>query len=66
MLFGRVDPQSLYELAKLVGRDFKNDQEDVRLLERHGLVRVARESRGKRRVEVPRVPFEEIALKIAI
>jgi predicted transcriptional regulator len=59
-------PQSLYELARQVGRDFKNVQEDIRLLERHGLVRVARESRGKRTVKVPQVHFEEIALKIVI
>ncbi len=59
-------PGSLYELAKLAKRDFKNVQEDIRLLERHGLVRIARESRGKRKVKVPHVPFEEIALRIAI
>ncbi len=59
-------PDSLYELAKIVGRDFKNVQEDIRLLERHGLVRIAKEPRGKRTVKVPRVPFEEIALRIAI
>jgi predicted transcriptional regulator len=59
-------PDSLYELAKIVDRDFKNVQEDIRLLERHGLVRIAKEFRGKRTVKVPRVPFQEIALKIAI
>ncbi len=59
-------PGSLYELAKMLKRDFKNVQEDIRILERHGLVRIARQPRGKRKVKVPRVPFEEIALKIAI
>lgn len=59
-------PGSLYELAKMVKRDFKNVQEDIRILEKHGLVRIARQQRGKRKVKVPRVPFEEIALKIAI
>ena len=59
-------PESLYELAKLVRRDFKNVQEDVRLLERHGLVRITQEPRGKRKVKVPRVSFQEIALRIAI
>ena len=59
-------PESLYELAKLVKRDFKNVQEDVRLLERHGLVRITPETRGKRKVKVPRVSFQEIALRIAI
>ena len=59
-------PGSIYELAKLTGRDLKNVQEDVRILERHGLVQIAKLPRGSRKVKVPRVPFEEIALKIAI
>ena|SRR5208337_1730214 len=59
-------PNSIYQLAKLTGRDLKNVQEDVRILERHGLVRIAKRPRGSRKVKVPRVPFEEIALKIAI
>src|SRR5262249_40346016 len=59
-------PGSLYELAKMVGRDFKNVQEDIGILERHGLVRITKEPRGKRKVKVPQVPFEEIALRIAI
>jgi predicted transcriptional regulator len=59
-------PGSLYELAKMVNRDFKNVQEDIRILERHGLVRITKEPHGKRKVKVPHVPFEEIALKIAI
>ena len=56
----------LYELARMVGRDLKNVQDDIRILERHGLVRVAKRPRGTRTVKVPRVPFEAITLKIAI
>ena len=59
-------PASLYELAKMVSRDFKNVQQDIRILERHGLVRITRKPRGKRSVKVPQVLFEEIALRIAI
>ena len=59
-------PSSLYELAGMVGRDFKNVQEDIRILEKHGLVRIYKEPRGKRTVKVPEVLFEEISLKIAI
>ena len=59
-------PGSLYELAKIVGRDFKNVQEDIEILERHGLVQITKEPRGKRKVKVPQVPFEEIALRIEI
>ncbi len=56
----------LLGLAKMVNRDFKNVQEDIRILERHGLVRISKEPRGKRKLKVPQVLFEEIALKIAI
>jgi predicted transcriptional regulator len=59
-------PSSLYELAKMLSRNFKNVQEDIALLERHGLVRVSKEPKGKRKVKVPEVPFEQIALKFAI
>ncbi len=59
-------PRSLYELAKMVNRDFKNVQEDSGILQRHGLVRISKRPRGKRKVKVPQVLFEEIALKIAI
>ena len=59
-------PGSIYELAKMSDRDLKNIQEDVRILERHGLVQIASSPRGQRKVKVPKVPFEEIALKIAI
>jgi predicted transcriptional regulator len=60
-------PGSIYELAKLVGRDLKNVQGDLKLLEQYGLVRLDRARRtGKRRVKVPRAACSEIALKIAI
>ncbi|MGH7813994.1 MAG: hypothetical protein ACREQI_08335 [Candidatus Binataceae bacterium] len=59
-------PRSIYELAGIVDRDLKNVQEDVRILERHGLVKIAKRPRGKRIVKAPRVPFDEIALRIAI
>ena len=60
-------PGSIYELAKLVGRDLKNVQDDLRILEHYGLVRLSRGHRGgKRKVRVPEALFGEIALKIAI
>ena len=59
-------PGSLYELARMVKRDFKNVQQDIGILERHGLVRISTEPPGKRKVKVPQVPFEQISLKIAI
>ncbi len=60
-------PGSIYELAKMLRRDLKNVQGDLKLLERYGLVRMSQEHRrGKRQVKVPRTIFRQIALKIAI
>jgi predicted transcriptional regulator len=60
-------PGSIYELAKMVGRDQKNVQDDLRLLENYGLIRMTEAVRsGKRRVRVPQAPFDQIELKIAI
>ena len=60
-------PGSIYELAKMVSRDLKNVQDDLRLLETYGLIRMAdATSSGKRRVRVPQAVFDQIELKIAI
>lgn len=59
-------PGSIYALAKVVNRDLKNVQDDIRILERHGLVKITKRPRGSRKIKVPEVPFEEIALRIAI
>lgn len=61
-------PGSMYALAHRVGRDLKNVQQDLRLLESYGLVRMARSrASGKgRQTKAPRALFREIALKIAI
>jgi predicted transcriptional regulator len=60
-------PGSIYELAKSTGRDLKNVQDDLRLLERYGLVRIGHgRSSGRRKVRIPKALFNEIALRIAI
>ena len=63
----RYRPRSIYELAKLLNRDLKNIQDDLRLLEEYGLVRMTRKRGvGRRKVKTPEALFEEIALKVAI
>jgi len=61
-------PGSMYALARRIGRDLKNVQQDLKLLESYGLVRLAGSRRaGKgRRTKAPQALFREIALKIAI
>jgi predicted transcriptional regulator len=60
-------PGSIYELAKIVQRDLKNVQDDLRLLARYELVRMgAGRGTGNRKVKIPTAPFDQIALEIAI
>ena len=60
-------PGSIYALAKTVKRDLLIVQQDLRILEEYGLIRMTAASRaGKRRVKIPEALFAEIALKIAI
>jgi predicted transcriptional regulator len=60
-------PGSIYELAKTVSRDLKNVQQDLRILESYGLIRMSPARRhGRRLAKVPEAPFDEITLKIAI
>jgi predicted transcriptional regulator len=51
----------------MIGRDLKNVQDDLRILETYGLIRLPSGTRsGNRRVRIPQAAFEQIALKIAI
>jgi len=56
-------PKSIYALAKLVGRDFKNVHSDVRLLADVGLVELR--SSGKRDAVVPVALYSGLDLDLA-
>ncbi len=58
-------PDSVYQLARLVGRDFKNVHADVQALAAYGLISLKKAQTG-RRTSVPRVPFSAIELRIAV
>ena len=58
-------PDSVYQLARLVGRDFKNVHADVHTLASYGLVSL-KKARAGRRPSVPRVPFSTIEFRIAV
>ncbi len=60
-------PGSVYELAKMSGRNLKTVQTDLKILEKHGLVHFRKVRRAAhRKAKVPEAPYREIALKIAI
>ena len=60
-------PGSIYELAKIVDRDLKNVQDDLRIMERYGLIRYGGcNALGQTPGSSPRSLFDQIELKIAI
>jgi predicted transcriptional regulator len=61
----RRRPSSVSELARLVGRDFKNVHADVQALATYGLVSLTT-TRAGRRTTVPRVPFSVLEFRIAV
>ena len=58
-------PESLYELAKLTGRDFKNVSQDVSFLEELGLVDL-KKSTGARRQRRPVLLSDRVSVEFAI
>jgi predicted transcriptional regulator len=53
-------PKSIQELARVVGRDFKNVHQDVTLLAEFGLIELKKT--GPRRSAAPKAKFAEIVL----
>ena len=61
-------PKSVYGLARLLGRDLKNVNEDLRLLSSIGLVtlKTMASSQTSRRRTKPSVDYTKIVLEIAV
>jgi predicted transcriptional regulator len=60
------NPSSLYELAKILSRDFKAVVEDVKLLQRFGLIELVSEKSGKRRRHKPHVVIDSLYIHLKI
>lgn len=59
------EPNSVYALAKLLGRDLKNVNQDLNMLVDIGLVTVEPVKDGKKRT-VPHVEYDKILLEISV
>lgn len=59
-------PDSVYQLAKMCNRDPKNVHEDIKLLERYGILKTRIRPGAQRTQRVPRVPYDEISLRIPL
>jgi predicted transcriptional regulator len=58
-------PKSIYELAKTLGRDLKNVNQDLKLLSDIGLVTLKKVDTAKKRTQ-PSVDYAKIVLEIAV
>ncbi len=58
-------PDSVYELSKIVKRDLKNINDDLELLKNIGLVSMSKTRKGRRRI-TPRVNYDKIQLEIGV
>ncbi len=58
------NPESIYDLAKELKRDFKAVREDVKLLEKFGLIELKSVFKGKRRCLKPEVALDVLQINI--
>lgn len=59
-------PESIYSLAKLLGRDFKSVNQDIKLLSRFGFIDLIAEKSGKRPRLRPEVVVSSININIKV
>ncbi len=57
-------PKSIYELAKILGRDFKSVNSDIKLLETFGLIDMIAEKTGKRERLRPILVIDKLNIQI--
>lgn len=60
------NPESIYKLAKLLGRDFKAVRKDIRVLERFGFIElISSHKKGRERLR-PVIDAEQVVITITI
>ena len=59
------NPNSIYELAKLLGRDFKAVSQDTKLLESFGFIELKPIAKGKRKKLKPVVSIDKLQISIS-
>ena len=59
-------PNSIYSLARILGRDFKSVSEDIKLLERFGFIELISEHTGKRERLKPIIIVDQITINVKL
>ncbi|MDP2628497.1 MAG: hypothetical protein Q8P15_01210 [Nanoarchaeota archaeon] len=58
------NPQSIYDLAKKLGRGFKSVQDDIKLLKRFGFVEITEETTKNRIRHKPKLTSDTISINL--
>ena len=59
-------PSSIYQLAKILGRNFKSVNDDIKLLERFGFIELVEEKTKNRVRHRPEIVIDNIIINIGI
>jgi len=62
----KQNPKSIYELAKILKRDFKSVSQDIKLLQRFGFIDFIAEKTGKRERLRPVLAMENLTIQIRL
>ncbi len=60
------NPKSIYEVSKMVQRDFKSVSEDIKLLEEFGFIDLIKENTGKRKRLKPVAIIDILKIEIVL
>ena len=58
-------PDSIYQLAKMLGRDFKAVSKDIKLLEKFGFIELKERKKGGRRKLKPEMAIDNLQINIS-
>ncbi|MBU0894369.1 MAG: hypothetical protein KKF48_04785 [Nanoarchaeota archaeon] len=59
-------PNSIYDLAKKLGRGFKSVSDDIKLLKRFGFIELVEEKTQKRIRHVPKIVVDTITIHVKV
>lgn len=59
-------PESIYKLAKLLGRDFKSVRHDIKILEKFGFIELISKHKNNRELLTPVVDADQVIIKISL
>lgn len=60
------EPDSIYELSKLLERDFKLVRDDIKVLNKFGIIELIVSRKGRRESLKPVIKFDELNVRIEL